>query len=368
VPGTTAKRIKVDFEGSFVPQPGRPYEPPPLYFPAMAEPGKGKLIEPGFLSIITGGGPAKIPPPGNGRLSSGRRRALAEWIASPENPLTARVMVNRIWHHHFGRGIVATPSNFGRMGTLPSHPELLDWLASEFVRQGWRMKPMHRLILTSQAYRMSGAFYRPANAEKDPNNVYLWRFPIRRVEAEIVRDLILSASGQLNTEAGGAPFFPSLPPSVFEEVKRVGKWVLTKEEPSTWRRSVYAYWKRARKFPMFEVFDQPDTMVTCERRNSTTVPTQALTLLNNEFVLLQSQHFATRVRQAGGQTPESQIKIAYQLALSRDPAPAELAANIRFLEEQRAHHQAKPDGDPDLRALTDLCNVILNLNEFIYVQ
>ncbi|MGH9630112.1 MAG: PSD1 and planctomycete cytochrome C domain-containing protein [Bryobacteraceae bacterium] len=368
VPGTTGKRIKVDFEGSFVPEPGRPYEPPPLYFPAMSEPGKGTLIEPGFLSIITGGGPAMIPPLPNGRLSSGRRRALADWIASPENPLTARVMVNRIWHHHFGRGIVGSPSNFGRMGTLPSHPELLDWLATEFVRQGWRIKPMHRLILTSQAYRMSGEFYRAENAKKDPNEIYLWRFPIRRVEAEIVRDLILSASGQLNTQAGGPPFFPSLPPSVFEEVKRVGKWVLTKEEPATWRRSIYAYWKRARKFPMFEVFDQPDTMVTCAQRNSTTVPTQALTLLNNEFVLLQSQHFASRVRQAGGQTPESQVKTAYQIALSRDPAPTELAANIRFLEEQRAHHAAKPDGDPDLQALTDLCNVILNLNEFIYVQ
>jgi len=368
IPGTTAKRIKVDFEGSFVPQPGKPYNPPPLYFPAMSEPGTGKLVEPGFLSVITGGGPANIAPLADGRLSSGRRRALAEWIVSPDNPLTARVMVNRIWQHHFGRGIASNPSNFGRMGGLPSHPELLDWLATEFVRQGWRIKPMHRLILTSWAYQMAASFNPPANLEKDPNNVYLWRFPMRRVEAEIVRDLILSTSGQLNMEAGGPPFFPSLPASVQEEVKRVGKWLLTKEEPSTWRRSIYSYWKRARKFPMFEVFDQPDTMVTCERRNSTTVPTQALTLLNNEFVLLQSQHFASRVRQAAGQVPESQVKTAYQFALSRDPTPREMADNLRFLKEQRAHHAAKPHGDPDLLALTDLCNVILNLNEFLYVQ
>ncbi len=367
VPGTTAKRIKVDFDGSFVPQPGKPYKPPPLYFPAMSESGRGTLVEPGFLSVITGGGAATIPPPTDGRLSSGRRRALAEWIASPDNPLTARVIVNRLWHHHFGRGFVATPSNFGRLGGLPSHPQLLDWLATEFVRQGWRMKPLHRLILTSQTYRMAAGFQWPANSERDPNNVFLWRFPMRRVEAEIVRDLILSASGQLNPQAGGPPFFPSLPASVHEEVKRVGKWILTKEEPSTWRRSVYAYWKRARKHPMFEVFDQPDTMVTCERRNITTVPTQALTMLNNEFVLVQSQHFADRVRRAAGLSRDSRIKTAYQVALSRDPTPREMADNSRFLEQQSSYHRAKSDGDPDRLALTDLCNVILNLNEFLYV-
>jgi hypothetical protein len=363
IPGTTAKRVKVDFEGSYVPLPGKRYEPPPLYYPPMSEPGKGMLIEPGFLSVLPGGGPAKIPPLPEERRTSGRRRALADWIASPENPLTARVMVNRIWHHHFGRGIVATPSNFGRLGNLPTHPELLDWLATEFVRQGWRIKPMHRLILTSQAYQMTAGFSRPANLERDPNNTYLWRFPMRRVEAEIVRDLILSTSGRLNLEAGGPPFFPALPASVREEIKRVGKWVMTKEEPSTWRRSVYSYWKRARKHPMFEVFDQPDTMVTCERRNSTTVPTQALTLLNNEFVLLQSQHFAERVRKAAGDSAEAQVRTAYQLALSRDPTPRELAENLKFLAEQRAFHGRKEEG-----ALTDLCNVILNLNEFLYVQ
>ena len=367
VPGTTAKRIKVDFAGSYVPQAGKPYEPPPLYFPAMAEPGKGKLVEPGFLSVIAGDSPAKFTPLSNGRLSSGRRRALGEWLGSPENPLPARVMVNRLWQHHFGRGIVATPSNFGRMGSLPSHPELLDWLATEFVARGWSIKQMHRLMLTSQAYQMASSFYRPANFEKDPANVYLWRFPLSRLEAEIVRDLILSASGKLNPEAGGPPFFPAIPAAAREETLRVGKWILTKEEPSTWRRSVYSYWKRARKAPMFEVFDQPDTMVTCERRNTTTVATQALTLMNNEFVLLQSRYFAERVKQ-GAPEPADQVKLAYRIALSRDPAPGELTGSLEFLEKQRAHHGAKPAGDPVLLALTDLCNVILNLNEFLYVQ
>jgi hypothetical protein len=368
VPGTTAKRIRVDFEGSFVPQAGKPYNPPPLRYPPMSSPEEGQVIEPGFLSIVSGGGPAEIASLNNGRLSSGRRRALAEWLVSPDNPLTARVMVNRIWHHHFGRGIVSTPSNFGRMGNLPSHPQLLDWLATEFVRQKWSIKSVHRLIMTSQAYQMEAGFYRSENAEKDPDNVYLWRFPMQRVEGEVVRDLILSTSGQLNLEAGGPPFFPALPAAVREETKRVGKWVLTKEEPSTWRRSIYSYWKRARKHPMFEVFDQPDTMVSCEQRNTTTVPTQALTLLNNEFSLLQSQHFAERVREAAGDTPEAQVKTAYEIALSRDPKPAEMADNLAFLEERRGHHASKPAGDPVLLALTDLCNVILNLNEFVYVQ
>jgi hypothetical protein len=147
----------------------------------------------------------------------------------------------------------------------------------------------------------------------------------------------------------------------------VGRWVLTKEEPSTWRRSVYAYWKRARKHPMFEVFDQPDTMVTCERRNTTTVPTQALTLLNNEFVLLQSQHFAERVRKAADSKQE-QIRSAYRIALGRDPSAREVDDNLGFLDRQRAYHAGRQAPDADLAALTDVCNVILNLNEFLYVQ
>jgi hypothetical protein len=368
LPGTTANRIKADFEGNFVPVAGKPYTPPPTYFPAMAEPGKGQLIEPGFLSVLTGGGAAKIGPPANGQPSSGRRLALAEWIASPGNPLTARVMVNRIWDHHFGRGLSNTPSNFGHMGALPSHPELLDWLATEFVRDGWSIKQIHRLIMTSQAYQMDSSFYRSANFEKDPESIYLWRFPLRRLEAEIIRDIILSASGQLNPQAGGPPFFPAIPAAARVEAARVGKWILTKEEPATWRRSVYSYWKRARKAPMFEVFDEPDTMASCERRSTTTVPTQALTLMNNEFVLLQSQYFAVRVKQESGAEPAAQIERAYRIALDRPPAPKELAASLEFLETRRAHHAAKPSGEPALLALTDLCNVILNLNEFVYVQ
>ena len=368
LPGTTANRIQVDFEGSYIPVPGKPYNPPPLYFPAMVEPSKGKLIEPGFLAVLTNGAPAKISPPRDGRPSSGRRLALAEWIASADNPLTARVMVNRIWDHHFGRGLVSTPSNFGKMGSLPSHPELLDWLASEFVRDGWSIKKMHRLMLTSEAYQMESGFYRSANFEKDPQDMYLWRFPMRRVEAETIRDLILSASGQLNLQAGGPPFFPAIPAAARVEAARVGKWILTKEEPATWRRSVYSYWKRARKAPMFEVFDQPDTMVSCERRSITTVPTQALTLLNDEFVLLQSKYFAARVSREGGDSPAGPIQAAYRIALGRPPTNKELAESQEFVEKRRAHHAGKGAAEPMLAALTDFCNVMLNLNEFVYAQ
>ncbi|HET8549911.1 MAG TPA: PSD1 and planctomycete cytochrome C domain-containing protein [Bryobacteraceae bacterium] len=366
LPGTTAKRIKPDFDGSYIPRPGSPYNPPPLYFPAMVDPAKGRRIEPGYLSVLNGGAAVRIVPP-VGKQTSGRRRALAEWIVSPDNPLTARVMVNRIWHYHFGRGIVSTPSNFGRLGSEPSHPELLDWLATEFIREGWSVKRMHKLIMTSETYQMSSSFYTEGNFRNDPENTALWRFPTRRLESEIIRDVVLSASGQLNTEAGGPPFFPSVPGAAFVEVARVGKWMLTKEEPSTWRRSVYSYWKRARRSPMFEVFDQPDGMATCDRRNSTTVPTQALTLLNDEFVLVQARHFASRVRQAAGDDPAAQIMSAYQIALSRDPTPTEMAGSVRFIEKQRAHHAAKLAADPVLAALTDFTHVVLNLNEFLYV-
>jgi hypothetical protein len=367
VPGTTAKRFRLDFAGSFLPEPGNPYMPPPLCDVS----GKPIAIEPGFLSAIAESKLIVAHPPADGRPTSGRRRALAEWLASDQNPLTARVMANRIWHHHFGRGIVATPSNFGATGTPPTHPELLDWLATELVRSGWSWKAMHRLIMTSRTYQMASAFSQPRNIESDPDNHYLWRFPVRRLEAEIIRDVILSASGQLNLEAGGPPFFPAVAPSVHEDAKKVGKWMLTKEEPATWRRSIYSYWKRALKFPMFEVFDQPDTMVTCERRNTTTVPTQALTLMNNEFVLLQSRHLATRVRENARVQPAdagAEIRALYRVALGRDPSPKEVSSTRAFLGRQREYHAGRASGDPGYEALVDLCNVVLNLNEFLYIN
>ena len=358
-----------NFEGTFLPQPDRPYVPPQAHFlPTANYHNKGPAVEPGFLQVIGGGGdfPTARVPSSRAR-TSGRRRALAEWIVSRDHPLTARVMVNRIWHHHFGRGIVSTPSNFGLMGQLPSHPALLDWLASEFMQKGWSVKTMHRLIMTSEAYQMSSSHYTTENHEKDRENIYLWRYPQRRLEAEAIRDIILAGSGKLNLRTGGKPFFPPVPKRVVESFNK-GRWDVHEEGPEVWRRSVYSYWKRGMRYPLFDVFDLPNLQVTCERRTTTTVPTQALTLLNNQFVLEQARYFAERAALGAGQAPADQVKLAYQIALSRDPGELELDNNLSFLRRQRSYHAGRETADPDLDALADLCHVLLNLNEFVYIQ
>jgi hypothetical protein len=371
-PGKTYRPEYPDLGHSFLPEPGSKYEVPWVHFGAnglvVEDDNKGPVVKPGYITVLTRGTPPPVakPPKREDYATSGRRRALAEWIASPENPLTARVLVNRLWYWHFGRGIVATPGNFGKMGVAPTHPELLDWLATEFVRRGWSIKQMHRLIMNSETYKLQSSFYNAGNAEKDPNNEFFWRYPVRRLEGEIIRDLILSASGKINLEAGGPPFFPSLPRRV-RDGYRQGKWVLTKEEPATWRRSVYSYWKRGMKYPMFDVHDQPDQNVTAEKRNITTVPTQALTLLNNEFVLLQARHLAERVmRDAGAADAAAQVRMLYRIALSREPAPAELARQLEFIQKQRAFRAAAENAD--LAALIDLSHVMLNANEFVYIN
>jgi hypothetical protein len=233
---------------------------------------------------------------------------------------------------------------------------------------------MHRLIMNSETYKSGSAFYNARNAEKDPDNIFLWRYPVRRLDAEIMRDIILSASGQINLEAGGTPFFPSIPKSV-RDGYRQGKWILTKEEPSTWRRSIYAYWKRGMKYPMFDVHDQPDLNVTSEKRNITTVPTQALTLLNNEFVLLHARYLADRVqRESGSNDVAVQVKTLYKIALSREPTAVELARQVDFISKQREFHQSRTgssaaaEPNPARAALTDLTHVMLNANEFVYMN
>jgi len=368
IPGTG--RPVYNVKCCFIPEPGQVYQAPPLYFAATGDDlqadEKTFLVQPGFLKVLSNPTPpsATHPPNRTDYVTSGRRRALAEAIASKDNPLTARVMVNRIWGWHFGRGIVATPGNFGRMGMAPSHPELLDWLATEFVRQGWSIKQIHRMIMTSETYKMASAFYEAMDLEKDPTGVYLWRFPVRRLEAEIIRDVMLDSSGSLNREAGGPPFFPSIPVTLRADQPR-GVWELTKEGPDTWKRSVYAYVKRGLKYPMFEVFDLPDLNITCERRTVSTVPTQALTMLNNEFTLIQADRFAQRVLREAGTDQESQVKTMYRIAFSREPAPKELENNVAFLKKQTS--PAAGSG-ANQAALTDLAHVVLNLNEFVYLQ
>lgn len=371
-PGKTYRPYYPDLGTCFLPEPGTKYEVPWVHFGSnglvVEEDNKAPMVQPGYLTVLTSGTPPPVAKPQQRMdyVTSGRRRALAEWIASPENPLTARVLVNRLWYWHFGRGIVSTPGSFGKMGVPPSHPELLDWLATEFVREAWSIKQIHRLIMNSETYRMGSVFYNARNVEKDPENVFLWRYPVRRLEGEIIRDIILSASGQINLAAGGPPFFPSLPSRVREGYNQ-GKWILTKEEPATWRRSIYSYWKRGMKFPMFDVHDQPDQNVTTEKRNITTVPTQALTLLNNEFVLLQARYLAERViREAGGSDPAAWIKTLYRIALGREPSGAELAGQRDFVRKQYEFRAAKENAA--LSALIDLSHVMLNANEFVYIN
>jgi hypothetical protein len=287
----------------------------------------------------------------NGR-TSGRRRALAEWLVSRDNPLTSRVIVNRIWHHHFGRGIVATLDNFGKMGETPTHPELLDWLAVEFMDRGWSIKQMHRLLMTSEAYKMSSQWTDSANVERDPMNTYGWRFRSRRLEAEIVRDSVLAVSGGLNREFGGPAVFPQLQPEVLAQMKH-GIWKQAEDGPLVWRRSVYIYRKRGLPFPMLESFDLPDQNISCGARPVSTAPTQALMLMNDEFVVKQSELFAKRVAESEPQDTRRQIELAYRLALGRAPNEEERKLAVEYMSKH---------------GLNGFAHVLLNLNEFVYLR
>ena len=361
------ERETYDFEGSFLPVAGKPFSYPRAHLlPTGDHRTKGPEVEPGFLSVLHRSQAFEPRPPTNRTDTTGYRRAFADWLTADDHPLTARVMANRIWAYHFGRGLVTTAGNFGRLGQKPTHPKLLDWLAIRLREDGWSIKAMHQLIMSSRTYQMSAAGHPAANAG-DPTNRYLWRFPQRRLEAETIRDIVLDAAGSLNPKMGGKPFFPPIPKSVWRSFGK-GKWVLTDEGPEVWRRSIYSYWKRGLRYPMFEVLDQPDPNITCERRNVSTVPTQALTLLNNPFLVRQANLFAQRVAETRGPDDQSQIRGAYEIALSREPSDRELQANLGFLSERRARHAARGSNEPALDALVDLCSVIVNLNEFVYLN
>ena len=346
-------RIREVTEGSFLHTgPGR-YQAPPSYFLVRGDPqSRGALMKPGFVTVATYGNPPTEIPPADGH-TSGRRRALAEWITSRENPLAARVMVNRIWAHHFGRGIVSSTDNFGKMGELPTHPELLDWLAVEFMDRGWSVKQMHRLMMTSAAYQMASSFENAEDGRIDSADNYLWRFRIQRLDAEIVRDSILAASGGINLAMGGPAVFPHLSADYLKGDDQ-GIWNNQEDGPSVWRRSVYVYRKRDLVFPMFQVFDLPDqSFCAAAPRNITTVPTQALTLLNNDFVLRQAKLFADRVKEAAPDDPVKQIGLAYRIALARLPNEKETAVAMDLVKNH---------------SLADFTDVLLNLSEFLYIR
>ncbi len=331
-------------------------------------------VEPGYLSILDPG-PAKIEPVPNPN-STGRRAALARWLTDPGNPLAARVMVNRIWHYHFGRGLVGTPSDFGMMGERPSHPELLDWLAGSFVSNGWSMKAMHRMILLSNTYQQASA---NVAASSDSSNRLFSRFPRRRLEGEAIRDSILAVSGEINRKMGGPSVFPELPPGVNPR----GGWKVTEDPSERKRRSVYVFVRRNLRYPMFEAFDMPDTHESCSRRSTTTTAPQALVLMNSKQVLESAQAFAGQLLEQAGADRKAQINLAYRLAYSRLPTPAERDTVLTFfathkpiLEERIAENKplALPargaDGKDKAEAgtLVDFCHMLLNTNEFVYLN
>jgi cytochrome c553 len=297
--------------------------------------------------------------------STGYRLALARWLARPEHPLTARVFVNRTWQHFFGRGIVSTPDNFGSSGAKPSHPDLLDWLAVEFAARGWSIKHLHRLIVSSTAYRQS-SIHRGRTGAADPDNRLLWRMPLRRVESEIVRDSILAVSGDLDGAQGGPPIplKPNPDGSVEIDVAKLAK------PGSQYRRSLYLFNRRNYQLTELGVFDQPIVAHNCTRRTSTAVVLQSLAMLNGSFVLSQAEHLAERVKRTGGTDPRRRIESAFRLVLCRAPHEEEVAASrgLLFRQAKRYREQAKSTpAQADDAALVNLCHMLLNTNEFLYV-
>ncbi|MBL6713294.1 MAG: DUF1553 domain-containing protein [Pirellulales bacterium] len=329
-----------------------------------AEPTPENLVEPAFLTVLDPPQPT-IVPPADGE-TTGRRLALAEWITSPDNPLTARVIVNRLWQHHFGRGIVRTASNFGFAGDPPTHPELLDWLACELIDAGWHLKPVHKLILMSQAYRASSAAV-PEALAADPLNDSLWRFDMRRLAAEEIRDSIHVASGAFNDTMFGPSMYPEIPAAVLATQSRPGSgWGDSSPEEQA-RRSVYAHVKRSLLVPILSDFDLADTDTTCPVRFVTTQPTQALGMMNGIFLQKQAKVFAERVRaEAGGPDAADEagmVRRAIELALVRPATDEEVARGVELIDTLEA-----TDGVSPGRALEIYCLMVLNLNEFVYLD
>jgi mono/diheme cytochrome c family protein len=321
----------------------------------------GKKVEPGVPELFGVASP-EVPERSPDAKSSGRRLALAHWIASPDNMLTARVMANRIWQFHFGRGIVRTSNNFGQIGDPPTHPELLDWLAAEFVRGGWRMKPLHRLIMLSSAYRMSSQA-NDAGLAKDPTNNLFWRFDMRRLSGEELRDSIHSVSGRLNTKMYGPSMYPAISAEVKAGQSMPGAGWGNSSPAEQARRSVYIHVKRSLITPILADFDFPDSDSSCAARFATVQPAQALGMINGAFLHDQAEAFAARLRREAGDDRRAQIKRALRLAVSREPEEREIDRGVALIESLKQKHGAGDDA-----ALKYFCLFVLNLNEFVYLD
>jgi len=311
----------------------------------------GEEVRPGFLSVLGGG---EIPDPPVHAKTTGRRKALAEWLASADNPLFARVMMNRLWQYHFGQGLLKTSSDFGVRAGQPSHPELLDWLATEFPARKWSLKAMHKLLMTSDAYRRRSDASEVAR-QHDPANLLLSHMSRRRLQAEEIRDSILQVTGAINLKAGGVPVVPAL--EAEELFGLIGKpenaWVVSDNVDEHNRRSIYLLSRRTFQQPMFEAFDSPDGILSCSRRNESTTAPQSLALLNSAFMQDQSRILASKVQS---------VEDAWKRVLLREPSATERRTADEFIERQTQRLGSRP------AALAELARGLMNLNEFLYVD
>jgi hypothetical protein len=325
-------------------------KPPRTFVLERGERGSpGDEVRPGFPIILALGyksAPARLKPPRPS--TTGRRSALAQWITRPDHPLTARVLVNRLWQHHFGRGIVSTPSDFGLRGQPPTHPELLDWLATELVTHGWSIKHVHRLLLTSATYQQSSRAS-PRARKLDPDNRLFSRMNRLRLEGEIIRDGLLLVSGRLNRKMGGLGVFPPIPAEALRGAKG---WKSSPDPRDHVRRSVYIFARRNLRFPFLEAFDLPDTNLSCPKRERSTTAPQALALLNSSDVVAAARALAARLGREA-KSDEERITLAYRRTLGRGPSAAERKLSRAFLQEA---------------SLSELCRALFNVNEFVYVD
>ncbi|MBL8827640.1 MAG: DUF1553 domain-containing protein [Planctomycetaceae bacterium] len=308
----------------------------------------GPRVEPGV---------PRVADPFESRIDpSHRRLALARWLTRPDHPLTARLIVNRVWQEHFGYGLCQQANDFGVMGDSPTHPELLDWLALDFVNHGWSLKRLQRLIVSSAVYQTESN----SGKLKAETDFLLAHFPRRRLDGEAIRDTLLMVSDRLNPERGGPGVMPPLPQELVASLLK-GQWKVSADEADHRRRSVYLFARRNLRYPLFEAFDRPDAQESCPRRNRSTIAPQALVMLNSQFVFDEAQALARFVEQCNANDLEAQTKLIYQRCLAREPSAAEMQAAMKFLRENG-------DSSRGAERLADFCLAIFNLNEFVYID
>ena len=334
-----------------------------------------ELVAPAVPAVLA----AKDGTPDFADVPANQRRAvLARWITLPENPLTARVLVNRVWAWHFGEGIVRTPNDFGNQGELPTHPKLLDWLARDFTQHGWDLKRLHRLIMLSSTYRMQSVA-RGRGLQVDPQDRLLWHFPRQRLDGEAIRDAMLACAGTLNRKPFGPPVVPPLGSQELAGLFNADtKWPITKDYSQHTRRSVYVLVRRTFMYPLFAAFDAPEAMNSCPRRFQTIVPTQALALFNSPLARGQSQAFARRLLNECGDDDRQIAGRAWRLAFGRPITDAEQAHALKFLRDRTEPMKAPDSSDPPAAeqgiptpheaAVADLCLAMFNANEFVFVD